>query len=302
MILRAILVVLRAGLLAAQATVTDMFIGMDEAQTEGLVASIMGGNADETTYSITCLPPEATSPKMSSCRFDAGLTVIAQPSTTQIVTSMTDTADYEEYVPVFIPLTTSNLKRKSVILSSQLKPGGTLHNSTLGTLLCAFDNMPRATCTVINRVQINLPASELSAANSRSIDIGPAEQAMQYTFVTQDVPRVPVTITADPLTPTAIATTDEVFTLFSSSGPTATVTVSHAAGTSGLSAKNRPSVGVTSGTSSVTLTSTANGTEHASSTNSVTSSKSQGAGPLIAGEARVVAGVAAVALAAAVVL
>ncbi|PYI32502.1 hypothetical protein BP00DRAFT_445537 [Aspergillus indologenus CBS 114.80] len=284
MILKAILVLLLAGLIAAQATVTDLFIGIDEPQTEGLVASIMGETADETTYSVTCLPPKATSPKMSSCRFDAGLTVIAQPSTTQIVSSMTNTADYEDVIP-----------------SSQLKPGATPH-STLGTLLCAFDNMPRATCTAINRVQTNPPASELSAANSRSTDIGPAEQTMQYTFVTQDVPHVPVTITADPLTPTATATTDEVFTLFSASVPTATVTVSHAAGTSGSSAKNRTSVGGTSGTAGVTLTSTANGTVHASSTNSVTASKSQGAGPLITGEAMVVAGVAAVALAAAVVL
>ncbi|RAH82367.1 hypothetical protein BO86DRAFT_378789 [Aspergillus japonicus CBS 114.51] len=269
MILKTLFVLLLAGLIAAQATVTDMFIGMGEAQTEGLVASIMGETTDETTYSVTCLPPKATSPKVSSCRFDAGLTVIAQPSTTQIVSSMTNTADYED---------------------------------TLGTLLCAFDYMPRATCTAINRVQANPPASELSAANSKSTDIGPAERTMQYTFITQDVPRVPVTITADPLTPTATATTDEVFTLFSSSVPTATVTVSDAAGTSGSSAKNRTSVGGTSGTAGVTLTSTANGTVHASSPNSVTASKSQGAGPLITGEAMVVAGVAAVALAAAVVL
>ncbi|RAH46346.1 uncharacterized protein BO95DRAFT_513951 [Aspergillus brunneoviolaceus CBS 621.78] len=266
MILKTLLVLLLAGLIAAQATVTDMFIGIMEPQTEGLVASVVGENADETTYLVTCVTPQQTNPATSGCSLAADVTVIAEPSTTQVFSTATrdDFIGYE-------------------------------------SIICAFDNSPLVTCTQTTHIQ----GSPMHAHHETWSAI---DQAAGYALVTQNLTRFPVTITATAgdavtATATATATTDEVFTLFSSSVPTATVTVPHAAGPSGSSAKNHTSGGgMTTGTAGGTGTGSANGTGHATSTNAVTSSKSQGAGPLITGEAMVVAGVAAVALAAAVVL
>ncbi|OJK01726.1 hypothetical protein ASPACDRAFT_41990 [Aspergillus aculeatus ATCC 16872] len=263
MILKTLLVLLLAGLIAAQATVTEMFIGIMEPQTEGLIASVMGENADETTYLVTCVTPQQTTPVTSGCSLAADVTVIAKPSTTQVFSTVTrdDFIGYE-------------------------------------SIICAFDNSPLVTCTQTTHMQ----GSPMHAYHETWSAI---DQAAGYALVTQNLTRFPVTITAGAgaVTSTATATTDEVFTLLSSSVPTATVTVPHVVGPSGSSAKNHTSgSGMTTGNAGGTVTGSANGTGHATSTNAVTSSKSQGTGPLVTGEAMVVAGVAAVALAAAVVL
>ncbi|RAL14670.1 uncharacterized protein BO97DRAFT_465234 [Aspergillus homomorphus CBS 101889] len=257
MMLKPLLLLLLAEVIASQTTVMDMFLGeFGGDRSPEYVASVVDNNAVETTYSVNC-PPKATEERSNSCDLGAGLTVIAQPYTTQVIRSF----DFE---------TVTNY----------------------GSMLCAFNDPPIVTCT---------RSVTYKAVTQRDAS-GYGEQSATYTMVTNDVAelRAPVTITGGSVTPT----TDMVYTLLSSSHPTATVTLSHTAGnsTSTASSKNHISSTEASEASSVTHSSTLDDAEHATSTHTVSSSRSEGVGPLVTGEAVVVAGVAAVALAGAVIL